>query len=271
MSTPLVSPLGTLLREWRSARGKSQLALAVHAGVSSRHLSFIETGRASPSRDMVLLLSDALEIPLRERNALLEAAGFAPMFRETSLEDAEMEQVKRALGVLVHSHGDNPAVLVNRRCDILMSNAAALSFLQWLLPAEALGSGVASNMIRLIFSPDGARPFLENWHDVASELAYRLRRDLLGADDGALRAIVGPDVELPTSSPALTTASRRPSILLPLRLRRGDVRLNLFSTVTTIDSPLDVTLQELRVEAMFPADDESARQLAAIVSGSMAS
>jgi transcriptional regulator with XRE-family HTH domain len=267
MTSASTSPLGTLLREWRSARGKSQLALAVHAGVSSRHLSFIETGRASPSRDMVLLLSDALEVPLRERNALLEAAGFAPVFRETSLEDAEMGLVKKALSVLVHSHGANPAVLVNRRCDVLMSNAAALKFMSWLLPAEALGNGVASNMLRLIFSPEGLRPFLENWNEVSAEVAYRLRRDLLGSDDAMLREIVGPDVELPSSSPALTTTTRRASIVLPLRLRRGDVRMNLFSTVTTIDSPLDVTLQELRVEAMFAADDESAQQLAAIVAG----
>ncbi len=264
MGNASTSPLGTLLREWRSARGKSQLALAVHAGVSSRHLSFIETGRASPSRDMVLLLSDALEVPLRERNALLEAAGFAPVFRETSLEDAEMALVKKALSVLVHSHGTNPAVLVNRRCDVLMSNAAALKFLSWLLPAEALGSGVASNMIRLIFSPSGLRPFLENWDEFSSEVAYRLRRDLLGSDDAMLREILGPDVELPSSSPALTATTRRASILLPLRLRRGDARMNLFSTVTTIDSPLDVTLQELRVEALFAADDDSAQQLAAI-------
>jgi transcriptional regulator with XRE-family HTH domain len=262
-----VSPVGALLREWRAARGKSQLALAVHAGVSARHLSFIETGRAAPSRDMVLLLSDALEVPLRERNALLGAAGYAPLFQETSFEAPEMDQVRRALDALVRAHGNNPAIVVNRRCDVLMSNDAARIFMARLLPPSALP--LASNMVRLIFSRDGARPFIENWEEVASEIAYRRLRESPSEVDELLREL---DYELPSParSPSLTgEAVMRPhSILLPIRFRRGNLSLDLFSTVTTLVTPFDVTVQELRVESMFPANPHSERQLAAIVDGS---
>ncbi|MEO6418780.1 MAG: helix-turn-helix transcriptional regulator [Polyangiaceae bacterium] len=263
-------PVGALLREWRMARGKSQLALAVHAGVSSRHLSFIETGRSAPSRDMVLLLSDALDVPLRERNTLLDAAGYAAIFKETPLEAPEMDQVRQVLEALLSAHGNNPAVVLNRRCDVLMSNDASHRLMAYLLPGEALMSGIAANMIKLTFSPNGAKPFIENWHEVASEMAYRLRRELLSEDDAILREIVGPDIELPIASPALTRdlLTRRPLIMMPLRLKKGELRLNLFSTITTLGTPLDVTLQELRVESLFPADDASRRQLAAIVDGS---
>src|SRR5690348_9881161 len=153
------SPVGRLLREWRSARGHSQLALALHAGISTRHLSFIETGRASPSRDMVLLLADALDMPLRERNALLVAAGFAPIFSETALDAPEMNGVRRALDAILRAHVRNPTIVVNRRCDVISSNEAARRLMTRLLPPAALP--LLSNMVRLIFSPDGARPFIE--------------------------------------------------------------------------------------------------------------
>lgn len=264
INTPAV---GGLLREWRGMRGMSQLALAVHAGISTRHLSFIETGRAVPSRDMVLLLSDALEVPLRERNALLQAAGYAALFAETSLDAPEMVQVRRALEALMRGHGRNPAIVANRRCDVLMSNDAARILMTRLLSPESLH--LATNMARLFFAQDGLRPFIENWHEVASEIAYRRLRDFPSETDAILRELAGENAEVPspTRSPSLTgDAPMRPhSILLPIRFRRGDLRLDLFSTVTTLVTSFDVTLQELRVESLFPADTHSEEQLAKII------
>jgi transcriptional regulator with XRE-family HTH domain len=269
VSSTSPSAVGALLREWRSARGKSQLSLALHAGVSARHLSFIETGRAKPSREMILLLSDALEVPLRARNTLLDAAGYAPMFKETALEAPEMHHVVRALEVIIRGHGNNPAIVVDRRCDILMSNDAARAFLAHLLPPESLA--LANNMVRLIFRPDGVRPFIENWREVASEIAHRILRESVALGDELPVEIAESGLELPTLTPRLTqeVQLRAPSVMLPIRFRRGDLRLNLFTTVTTLMTPLDVTGQELRVESLFPADEDTARELAAITSGSI--
>lgn len=238
----------------------------MHAGISTRHLSFIETGRAVPSRDMVLLLSDALEVPLRERNSLLGAAGYAPIFPETSLDAPEMAQVRRALEAIVHGHGANPAIVVNRRCDVLMGNEASRRVMARLLPAAALP--LATNMIRLIFSRDGARPFIENWSEVALELAHRRLRESPAEGKALLAEIAGDDVEAPALSPALTgigAPGPGHAISLPIRFRRDGLALNFFTTVTTLLTPFDVTAQELRIETMFPADAATERELAAIV------
>jgi transcriptional regulator with XRE-family HTH domain len=259
------SPIGRLLREWRAARGTSQLALALHAGVSARHLSFVETGRANPSREMVLLLGQALEMPLRERNRLLGAAGFAPCFAETPLGAPAMDAVRQALEAILRAHERTPTVVVNRRCDVLLSNRAAQKMMAHLLSPAALL--LATNMVRLIFSPDGARPLIENWEEVAGEVAFRLRRESPTADEDPLRAILGPSIELPPSLEprAQAAALREPSVAMPLRLRHRGVRLDLFSTITTFGTPLDVTAQELRVESLFAADAASERALQAIV------
>ncbi len=261
-----MSPVGALLRKWRAARGQSQLALAHHAGVSARHLSFIETGRSVPSRDMVLLLSDALEVPLRERNALLQAAGYAAAFAETSLDAPEMAQVRRALEALLRAHGKNPAVVVNRRCDVLMTNDAARILMTRLLPPEALE--LATNMVRLIFAVNGARPFIENWNEVASEIAYRRLREF-PFEAESLRELAGDGagMPLPTRSPSLTGDSSPDSqrVMLPIRFRRGDLRLDLFTMSTTLVTSRDVTLQELRIESMFAADPHTEEQLAKLL------
>jgi transcriptional regulator with XRE-family HTH domain len=188
-----------LLREWRAARRTSQVALAAHAGISPRHLSFIETGRATPSREMVQRLSDALEIPLRERNALLRAAGYAAMFSETPLDAPAMGHVRRALDAMLKAFVHTPAIVVNRRCDILMSNGAARRLMVRMVSPEAFACGITSNMVRTIFSPQGARPFIENWNEVASEVAYRIRRENVCHDDRVLREIVGPDMAVPAA------------------------------------------------------------------------
>jgi len=255
------SPIGRLLREWRATRGASQLDLALHAGVSARHLSFVETGRATPSREMVLLLARALDLPLRERNVLLGAAGYAPKFSETPLEAPSMQPLRKALEAILRAHDRSPTVVVNRRCDVLLSNAAAQRFAAFLLPPESLP--LAANVVRMIFSPDGARPFVENWDEVASEIAFRLRRESPSDAEDPLRTILGPDIELPS----LRSQPNEPSLTMPLRIKKGAVRLELFTTITTFGTPLDVTAQELRVESLFPVDADSEQQLDAILRG----
>jgi transcriptional regulator with XRE-family HTH domain len=256
---------GQLLRQWRETRGKSQLRLATGAGVSVRHLSFIETGRASPSREMVLLLGEALDVPLRDRNALLEAAGFASLFAETPLDAPEMEHVRRALSSILAAHVSNPSIVLNRRCDVLMANEAAAKLLMCLVTPDALGRGLAENLVRLLCAEDGARPWIENWREVAMEMASRISRETSREDALALLAdALGADAGLPRLSPA-RTLGRTAAVALPLRIRKGDLRLDLLSTVTTLGTPLDVTLQEVRIESLFPADAASARVLAEIV------
>jgi transcriptional regulator with XRE-family HTH domain len=253
---------GQVLREWRNARGMSQLALSVQANVSTRHLSYMETGRASPSRDMVLLLAQALEMPLREKNAFLQSAGFAPIYSQTPLEAHAMAPVRDAIDLLLRSTEPNPTFVVNRRYDVLNANETG----RWILATftEDLRSfPEPPNLGRLLSSPRGMRPYLENWPDVARKVFARLRRELGGAhsrepaDEDLLRAIARPWEELP-DAPATSDPS---PLMVPVHLRRGSLGLRLFTTIATLGTPLDVTLQELRVEMLFPADETTKQGL----------
>jgi transcriptional regulator with XRE-family HTH domain len=256
------SPVGSMLREWRSARGKSQLALALEAGVSPRHLSFVENGRASPSREMVLTLAEALGVPLRERNALLNAAGYAAVYRETPLAAPPMAEVRAALGYILAASEPNPAIVVNRRYDILLTNDAALRVLGF-FARDYRGK---NNVARMLLAPTGLRPHLENWAEVAGHVVHRTRSELAqsrarDAEDEALLE------ELAAAAPELREPSERtrpPAILVPLKLRRDAVALDLFTTITTLGTPLDVTLQELRIETLFPADARGKAALGAL-------
>lgn len=257
-STP--KPVGLQLRAWRAARGKSQLSLALEAGVSSRHLSFVETGRASPSREMVLRLAATLDVPLRERNALLEAAGYAAVYRETPLEAPAMAEVREALAHMLRASEPNPTLVVNRRYDLLLANDAAARVLGFFAgPPKG-----PINIARLLLAKDGLRPRVANWHEVASHVVQRTRHELLAlrtrsAEDEALLAELSAALgELHGAAPAET---RPPAILVPLELRRGDVRLELFTTITTLGTPLDITLQELRIETLFPANARARKVL----------
>ena len=246
---------GGFLREWRAARGVSQLALSLQTGVSARHLSFMETGRASPSRDMVLMLAEALQMPLRDRNSFLQAAGFAAMYRETPLAAQPMGPVRDAINLLLRSTEPNPTLVVNRRYDVLDANDTG----RWLLAtfSEDVGSFLPPHNIgRLLVSEKGMRRHVENWSDVARKVLGRLRRELGGAHS---RDAADDDL-LKTIAPALAELGDPPSpsetlpLLVPVRLHRAPIGLQLFTTIATLGTPLDVTLQELRVEMLFPAD-----------------
>jgi transcriptional regulator with XRE-family HTH domain len=253
---------GGLLREWRTARGMSQLAVSVRTGVSARHLSYLETGRAQPSREMVLMLAQAFDMPLRDRNAFLHAAGFAPMYRETPLDAHPMAPVRDVIDLLLRSTEPNPTFVLNRRADILEANDTG----RWLMATfnEDLGSFAPPyNIGRLLVSFKGERLYIENWAEVARRALARLKRDLGGThardatDEELLKTIAAAWAELgdpPDVSEALP-------LLVQVRFRRAGLALNLFSTIATLGTPVDVTLQELRIEMFFPADAQSKRVL----------
>ncbi len=259
---------GPLLRQWRERRRLSQLALAVDAEISTRHLSFIETGRAHPSRDMVLLLARVLEIPPRARNELLTAAGYAAIYRETRLEAPEMADVRRALGFILRQQEPYPALVVDGHWNILMSNEGATRMMGLFLDPAALAAVGPPNAIRLTYHPQGLRPYIVNWDATAAALIQWLHRDVLrgigDAETGRLldELLSYPDV--PRQWRLLDVdASTAP--FLAVELAKDDVRLKFFSTLTTLGVPYDITLQELRVECFFPADaasDELMRRLA---------
>jgi transcriptional regulator with XRE-family HTH domain len=255
--------VGTLLRHWRAARRVSQLDLALDADVSSRHLSFVETGRSQPSREMVLRLAEALQVPLRERNSLLLAAGYAPVYRETDLGAPEMREARQAVEFILAQQEPYPAVVVDRHWNLLLANQATHRFLALFLPGPPAGP---PNAMRLMFDPQGLRPFVENWEDVAAHLIERVHRDAAGAPPNApTRALLEELLAYPGVPTRWRTPQmdRAPSPLLSIAYRKDDLRLSVFSTITTFGTPQDVTLQELRIECFFPADETTRAALSA--------
>lgn len=256
------SPLGQLLQYWRKARNFSQLALAVEANVSSRHVSFVETGRTKPSREMVLHLAETLSVPLRERNALLLAAGFAPVFRESNLDDPQLAAVRKAMEAILRQQEPYPAVAMNRQWDIITSNEAAQQFFAKLLDGRTFGDPNAKpNVLRLMFHPQGLRPTVINWEDVAQGLLQRLYREAVGGVlDEPTRAILNEILEYPDAPKSWRTPDlNRPLVpVLPVCFKLGTTVFNYFSAVTVLGTPQDVTLQELRIESFFPSDDATA-------------
>ena len=260
--------VGTLLQYWRKTRSLSQLALAHDAEVSPRHISFLETGRAKPSREMVMLLSNVLDIPLRERNALLLAAGFAPVYAETRLEAPELGAVQAALRAILTQQEPFPAVVMDRHWDIVQTNEAAQRFFGLLLGERA--SAGPANVVRMMFSSNGLRPFVSNWEAVAEALIQRVHREAVGGvPDPATAQLLEEVLAYPNVPKRLRRLNLgAPSVpVIPVCFRKDEHAFNFFSTVTTLGTPQDVTLQELRIECFFPADaatEEQARALRAL-------
>ena len=252
-STARSAEVGRLVRAWRQARGLSQLSLSLEPGISARHLSFIETGRSNPSRDMVLNLARHLEVPLREQNTLLEAAGFAGVHQETPLEAPAMADVRGALEHILGASEPNPSLIVNRRYDLLLANRAAQRLIAFFAPRWR---GPA-NIARLILAEDGLRPSLVNYEVVAEHMVHRLRTELAALrtrdrDDAKLLELaIAAERDL---RPAEATSDPARSILVPVGLSHDGVVIELFTTITTVGTPLDITLQELRIETLFPAN-----------------
>jgi transcriptional regulator with XRE-family HTH domain len=260
--------IGGLLRRWRDVRRFSQLDLALEAEISTRHLSYVETGRAQPSREMVIRLSEALQVPLRERNALLLAAGFAPFYGHNRLDMREMEEARRAVELILEQQEPFPAIVVDRHWNIVMENTSTTRFLN-LFPGCA--SIHPRNGVRFVFHPSGLRPFIENWETVAARVIQRVHREAAAnPSDEKLRAFLDellayPGVPSRWRTPDLDSP---PLPLLTIDYRQQGRYLRLFSTVTTFGSPQDIALQELRIECFFPADAPTREALAALKSAS---
>jgi transcriptional regulator with XRE-family HTH domain len=251
---------GSLLKAWRTHRRVSQLQLASEAAVSTRHLSFLETGRARPSREMVLHLAEELDVPLRERNAWLVAAGFAPAYQETPLEDPRVHPAREAVDRILAAHEPLPALVVDRAWNLVAANAGLSVF----LPGVADHLMEDPNVIRASLHPEGLAPRVANLAEYSSHLLGRLRRQVGLTGDRELAALLD---EVRTYPGVAESAEGEPrgAALLPLRLRppagQDGPELALFSMIATFGSPTDVTLDELAIETFFPADDTTAAAL----------
>ena len=247
--------VGVLLRRWRTVRHLSQLDLALDAEISTRHLSCIETGRAQPSREMILRLAEVLEVPLRERNALLLAAGYAPFYRHTALDAPELETARSAVEFLIRQVEPNPVLILDRHWNTLRMNAGARRILR-LFPG--CDSGNPHNGVRLVFHPQGLRPFIENWEVVASRIVRRVQREAAEnpADETLKRFLEEllsyPDVPSRWCMPDLDGAAPPFSTI---NYRWNNSTLCFFSVLSSLGTALDVALQELRIETLFPADE----------------
>lgn len=256
-----MSGVGIMLQQWRKSRRLSQLALAAEAAVSLRHLCFIETGRARPSRTMVLRLAEALDIPLRERNALLLAAGFAPVYHESPLDGPELVAVRGALDAILAQQEPYPAVVLDRDWDIRQTNDAAQLLFGLLAAGHAPGPPGPPNVLRMMLHPDGVRRYVTNWSEVAEALVRRVRREAVGgvADKPARRMLAEvlayPHMPQPPAAP--DEAPLLP--IVPVRFVRDGHAFAYFSTVTTLGTAQDITLQELRIECFHPADEATRR------------
>ena len=244
-------PVGQLLREWRHRRKLSQLDLAIQANVSTRHISFVETGRTIPSSEMVLHLAEHLGVPLRERNRLLVAAGHAPLYRQRPLDDPDMARTREALEQFVRAHEPFPALAVDRRWNLILANKAIDVFLDGVDPA-LLNPPI--NMMRLGLHPSGLAPRITNLAQVRGYLLPRLARQAAQTGDPELTALyeelVGPEDSTSPPDPA--------DIALPIRIRHQGTELCFINAITTFGAAFDITLEEIAVETYLPATPETA-------------
>jgi transcriptional regulator with XRE-family HTH domain len=255
----MATAVGPLLKRWRTHRHLSQLELSARAGVSQRHLSFVETGRSRPSRELVVHLADSLDVPLRERNVLLKAAGYAPLYRESSLDDEAMAPVRKAIQLILDRHTPFPAVVLDRHWNLVMANPAAAFLTGRLAGPEALAAA-NGNLFRLLLHPDGLRGAIANWDEVVVATLWRLHREAAAyPDDPHLAGLLDelgryPDLPEGAIRPDL---AQSPDFVIPIHFRNDDLDVRVFSTLATVGAPLDITVQELVIELFFPADDAS--------------
>jgi transcriptional regulator with XRE-family HTH domain len=249
---------GALLREWRRRRNLSQFDLASRSAVSGRHLSFIETGRARPSREMILHLAQRLEIPLRDRNRLLLAAGFAPSFGERRLDDDALASVRDAIERFLTAHEPYPAAVLDRHWNIVAANTGLAAFTQTVAP-ELLEPPV--NALRATLHPAGMAPLIVNFAEWSGHLLDRLRRQAELTADPELDALYDELVGYPGVATEPPSEDVPTQVMLPLQMRVDGLELSFFSTVTTFGTAMDVTLRELAIEAFYPADDATAAAL----------
>jgi transcriptional regulator with XRE-family HTH domain len=251
--------IGDHLREWRQRRHLSQLDLATDAEISPRHLSFVETGRAAPSRDMVLRLAERLDVPLRERNVLLVAAGFAPAFAQRSLDDPALTAARQAIDLVLRAHEPNPALAVDRHWNLITANRMVAPLLDG-VPQRLLGQPF--NVLRLSFHPEGLAARTVNLAEWCAHLLERLHRQCETTADPELIKLYNDLKQYPI--PARKGPIATDSVAVPFRMRLGDDVLSFISTTMVFGTPVDVTLSELALETFFPADEVTAERMRAI-------
>ena len=255
---------GALLREWRAMRRMSQLDLALEAGISQRHLSFVESGRSVPSRDMLMRLAESLDLPLRVRNRALLAAGHAPAFAERPTGDAALAPAMDAVALVLRGHEPNPAIAVDRRWNLIMGNRAIGPFLEGVDDPALLEPPI--NVLRLSLHPRGLAPRIVNLPEWRAHILERLRRLARTTGDPDIADLEAELRALP--APASTT--RHPAyseVAVPLRVRHGDDILSFITTITVFGTPLDVTLSEMAIESFFPADEATRFALQKMAAG----
>ena len=259
---PETGTLGQLLRHWRASRGMSQLDLALRAGFSARHLSFIENGRTQPSRQALLVLAETLDVPLRERNRLLEAGGYAHVYRQTPLDAEEMRHIRRVLQFILDTHEPYGAIVLDRYSNFLMGNGAASRLVGAIVDPSLLTG--TPNLLRIVFHPLGLSRAIANWDEVARHLLLRAEGELGHVSDDPeaaallteIRGYAGDSIRSHRPAPL-----RAADLLLPVHIRTDGIEIRFFSTIMTLGTPQDVTLQEIRIETFFPADAESDQRL----------
>ena len=264
MASTASPAVGDLVREWRQRRRRSQLDLACDGEISTRHLSFIETGRATPSREMILHLTEVLDVPLRERNLMLVAAGYAPRFAERPLDDPALDAARDAVRLVLRGHEPYPAVAVDRHWTLVAANAAMGPLLEGIDPALLVPP---VNVLRIGLHPLGLAPRIANLAEWRDHLLGRLRRQVADTGDAVLRALLDELTQYPATNAhatAVRAARDYAGVVVPLELVTPAGTLALFGTVTVFGTPLDVTLSELAVEAFFPADAATAARLRAL-------
>jgi transcriptional regulator with XRE-family HTH domain len=253
--------VGDLLRMWRQKRGLSQLDLACEADISTRHVSFLETGRSQPSRPMLIHLAERLDIPLRDRNALLVAAGYAPIYTEYRLDDPALQAARKAVDLVLTGHEPYPALAVDRHWTLVAANRAVAPLLEGAAP-DLLQPPV--NVLRLSLHPSGLAPRIVNLRQWRDHILIRLSRQVEASSDPVLTALYEELKDYPAPDPATATeggVDECPEVVVPLRLRANDRVLSFFSTTTVFGTAVDITLSELAIEAFFPADAATADAL----------
>ena len=252
---------GGLLRHWRQIRRLSQLELAAEAAVSARHLCFLETGRSQPSREMVQLLGNALDVPLNEQNALHLAAGYAPPFGERDFNALDLEHVQGALEFILRQQEPYPGIVIDGRWDIRMRNDASKRLFRPFHEAYEIDDARAGNAMHVVFHPKGLRQFIVNWDEFAGQMIQILHREV--AQGGRVAAQLLDEIMVYPGLPAEWRLPRNPagsSPVMTMQLRKGDFRLAFFSTFTTLAMPTDAALQQLKIECFYPADSATAEQ-----------
>jgi transcriptional regulator with XRE-family HTH domain len=255
-------PIGDHLREWRQRRRLSQLDLALEAEISTKHLSFLETGRAQPSREMVLRLAEQLDVPLRERNVLLVSAGYAPVFPQRALADPALQAARKAVDLVLKGHEPYPAIAIDRHWTLIAHNAVVPRLLATADPS-LLQPPV--NVLRLSLHPQGLAPRIENLAEWRAHLLTRLREQIDVTADAELTRLMDELAAYPapgsTKSPRTNVHDEYAGVVVPLRFVTDAGTLSLFSTTTIFGTPVDVTLAELAIESFFPADSATADML----------